>query len=121
MSVLYPQWVHACAALLLGTLLLPAVGWTQGSRTAGSIEGAVTDLTEGVLPGAMVTAVEVDRGFSREAVTDGTGAYRLIEVPPGTYRVTIALSGFTSFFRDGVVVALGRASRVDAVLQLGGA
>src|SRR5439155_6617464 len=66
-------------------------------RTAGDIEGTITDANGAIIPGATVTVVGKDVGFNRTVTADDSGIYRVREVPPGTYTVTVAeTKGFKS-------------------------
>src|ERR1700680_2219415 len=85
--------------LLLGCfVLLPSLAHAQAT-----LAGVVRDPSEAVLPGVTVeVASPVLIEKTRTAVTDGTGQYRLTQVPPGTYNMTFSLSGFTTVKREGV-------------------
>jgi hypothetical protein len=85
----------------------------------GSLRGYVTDDTGAFLPGVTVTAASsVLIGGSRTAVTDQTGYYRLINLPPGDYSVTAELSSFATYRREGIQVRAGATFSVDIQMQL---
>jgi outer membrane receptor protein involved in Fe transport len=77
----------------LAALLLTATGVTA-QVTTGTIYGSITDPSGGVMPGVTVHAVSAQTGFSREAITDAQGTYRLPALPNGTYKVRTQISGF---------------------------
>src|SRR5688572_25629528 len=87
-------------AVLLGALLLaPAAGYAQGA----AIAGVVTDPSGAVLPGVTVEAtspVLIEK--VRAVQTDGTGQYRFVALPPGTYTLTFTLPGFSVVRRESV-------------------
>lgn len=62
--------------------------------TTGSILGQVTDSTGAVIPGAAVTATEVNKGIEFRGRTDGVGNYVVLNVTPGHYKVTASAPGF---------------------------
>src|SRR5882762_9981688 len=73
-----------------------------------------------VLPGVTIEArspslIEV----SRTAVTDDQGVFRIVDLKPGTYRVTFTLQGFRSFVRDGVVLTSAFTATVNGTLEVG--
>jgi hypothetical protein len=103
--------------LALSAMLTPAAS-AFAQRTAGDITGTVTDTTGGVLPGVNVTAVCAATNFTRTAVSDGTGGYRLAELPTCLYKVTTELSGFKTVSRDAAVEPNGVA-KVDFKLEVG--
>jgi hypothetical protein len=82
----------------------------------GSLTGAVTDSSGGLIPNAHVTALEVSKGIARETQTDSAGSYRVSDMLPGVYRVTIAAPGFASGVTNGIVVNGNEVARVDAKL-----
>lgn len=55
----------------------------------GRILGSVTDQTGGVIAGATVTVLDVQRGISRTLTTDGAGEYNAPNLTPGTYTVRV--------------------------------
>ena len=104
------------AAVLLA--LTPRVARAQSDT--GVIDGRVLDESKAALPGAIVTARNVDTGFSRSATSSGLGTYRLEFLPPGKYEVTAALASFATAVAKDVVVQVGTSSNVDFAMKLGG-
>jgi hypothetical protein len=101
--------------VLAWTLLTPGLALAQAS-----IAGVVRDTSGAVLPGATVEAsspVLIEK--MRTTVTDGNGRYEIIDLRPGTYTVTVSLSGFTSFKRDGVTLGGAGTATVDGQLRVG--
>jgi len=68
-------------------LVLTATGLAQDYR--GRIEGVVTDQTKAVIPGAIVTLLNVNTGVRVVKETTDTGLYLFDLVDPGTYSVTV--------------------------------
>jgi hypothetical protein len=104
-----------CAVVLVWTALLPSVAFAQASIT-----GTVKDASGAVLPGVTVEAaspVLIEK--VREAVTDASGRFQILDLRPGTYTVTFTLPGFNTFKRDGVILSGAAASSVDAELRVG--
>src|SRR4051812_13336875 len=96
-------------AVVLSLVLLGAPASFAFGQVTGSIAGTIHDESGAVLPGATVTL----RGPSlqRESavvVAGADGSYRLSLVPPGTYTIATALSGFTTQTRQGVGVAVNQ-------------
>jgi len=103
---------------LLVVLLLGGVSPVFAQKITGDITGTVTDPAGAVVPGATVTAENVGTGLSRSAKTAATGDYRLVELPPGTYKVTVSATGFKTAVGD-VQVAIGIVTHADFSLQVG--
>jgi protocatechuate 3,4-dioxygenase beta subunit len=67
-------------------LLVPAALYAQQA----TISGTVKDASGAVLPGVSVEAASPALTEKvRSVVTDGTGQYRIVSLPPGTYTVTV--------------------------------
>lgn len=61
-----------------------------------TISGKVTDSAGLAIVGASVTATMAETGESRTVVTDDEGAYRLVKLKPGTYKLKVVNGGFGS-------------------------
>ncbi|MBI4521405.1 MAG: TonB-dependent receptor [Gemmatimonadetes bacterium] len=102
-------------AALVGFLLFPSIALAQAT-----IAGTVRDASSAVLPGVTVEAAS--RALIqkvRTVVSDGTGQYRITDLPPGTYVVTFSLQGFTTVRRDGLPVSGSGVITVNVDLRIG--
>lgn len=105
-------------AWLAGVVCVMAV--TVGAQERfGSITGTVIDPSKAPVPGATVTATNKETGATRLVVTGADGMYRVPDLDPGRYSVTIELQGFQKVVLDDVIVLLGRMVGLDATLQVG--
>jgi hypothetical protein len=115
---------HVKRVLLAGMFLWATIALLPPQAAAqtlyGNLVGTVTDSSGAVLPGVTVTARNTGTGLVQSTATDEVGTYRLPNLVPGTYDVTVSLQGFTDHQRTGVPVAAGAAVRVDAALGVGG-
>lgn len=85
----------------------------------GGLVGNVTDETGLSVPGATVKITHAETSQTREATTNETGGYSFPNIPPGTYQVDVALTGFQSVSSRGVVVRQSTSIRVDLRLTVG--
>jgi len=85
----------------------------------GGLTGAVTDTMKLAVPGATVTATNNQTGAVRTAVTGGDGTYRIAELSPGRYTVTIELQGFQKATVNDALVVLGKDFPISAELMPG--
>ena len=92
-------------SLLLLALAVP--GLTLAQTTLGRVAGSVLDTSGAVLPGATVTLTNQQTNQTQTAVSNEVGAFVFPQVPAGTYRVDIALTGFKSLTYTGVIVNVG--------------
>src|SRR5579863_7951836 len=103
--------------VLLGIFLISLPAFSQASQ--GTIQGAVFDQTGGVIPGAMVSVIDVARGVTRSLITDNAGQYIAVNLTPGAYTVRAEAKGFRNIEHSGVLVEVGQNIRVDLVVQPG--
>ena len=96
------EYRRAAAGLCLVCFCLTA-GQAASAAQSGRISGAVVDATGGVLPGATVT-LRGGPDEPRVAQTDAAGRFAFNGLPPGTYAVSVFLSGFGAATVEGVVV-----------------
>ena len=101
----------------LAVISLPAIAQTVGATT-GAINGKVADATGGVMPGVAVTIASPSMQGTRTAVTDGEGTYRFPAIPPGDYKITYELAGFSTVVREGIRVGLGFTATVNIDLKV---
>ena len=84
-----------------------------------SISGLVTDEQNAVIVGAEVCATFTKTGVARRTLTDDSGRYRLIQLEPGSYSLTITFPGFSTYERKDIHTIASQNLRLDAVLKLG--
>src|SRR5579862_1358823 len=99
------------------SLLLCLPAFSQGS--AGRILGAVTDQSGGVLAGATVTVLDVQRGITRTLITDQSGEYVAPSLLPGSYTVRAEFKGFKAIERQKIALEVNQDIRVDLALEPG--
>jgi hypothetical protein len=103
-------------------LFLSVLVW-QGSLiaqvTTGTISGAVKDPSGAVLPGATVTATNVETGITRNTTSGGRGEYRLPALGVGTYDVQAEMAGFQTSVRKGITLNVGSDAVVEFALAVG--
>src|SRR5215510_2354108 len=102
-------------------LLVACLAVMAGSAYAQSaLAGIVKDSSGAVLPGVSVEAASsVLLEKTRTAVTDGTGQYRIPDLPPGIYEVTFTLTGFSTVKREAVEVTGAGVVSINADLRVG--
>ncbi len=106
------QRLTGCAVLLF-VLGLAASAAAQNAQ----ITGIVKDSSGGIIPGATVTARNVDTGLSRVGVTDGAGEFRLPSLPPGRYSLSAELSGFGTESRPDITLVIDQTAIINFSLK----
>src|SRR5688572_32918652 len=84
-------WVLPIVILAWG-LAAPREAAAQAGT--GTLAGTIADDQGAVLPGALVTVTENATGAARTATTDREGVFRVPALPPGRYRVQVAMDSF---------------------------
>ena len=105
-----------CVSILL--LGLSAVALAQ-STTTGAIGGVVTNPAKEVVTGAAVTVKNVETNKEDSATTDDTGRFKVSNLQPGLYAVTINSSGFSPTTVENVTVEVGRETNLEVALSVG--
>jgi hypothetical protein len=115
------QGERSRAALLLVAMLACGATSALAQGQAGSIAGVVRDTSGAVLPGVTVEASSpalIEK--VRSVVTDGQGAYKIIDLRPGTYAVSFTIPGFAVVRREGIVLTASFNADVNAEMRVGG-
>lgn len=99
----------------VGVFLLTCA--SEGS--AEGISGVVKDQQGAVLPGVDITIENLETGVKRQLVTGPDGRYEATNLPPGSYAVHAALSGFATVVRRGMTLTVGRNIEINIDLPLG--
>ena len=104
----------ATFALLLSTT--PALA----DNLYGTIRGTVTDQTGATVPSATVTVTNTGTGITRTATTTQDGNFDIENLQaPGTYDVTVTVTGFTKFTSTGIQLSVNQVYVANAALQVG--
>src|SRR5215217_7880277 len=106
-------------ALLTVLLLCAHVAFGQAQSNAADIQGTVKDSTGAVVANAAVTARNSATNVSRDATTNDEGFYRIINVTPGDYEITVEAPNFKKSVLTKVTVTVGQAAEVDVALEPG--
>jgi hypothetical protein len=107
--------VILCAMLLILGLAIEV----QAQTTFATITGTVTDAQGAMVPGATVTATNIQTNIKTTTVSNEAGAYTITQIKEGTYVVRCELTGFKAFVVEDVTLAARDVRRVDIQLQVG--
>src|SRR3954454_14817776 len=90
--------IRSTVLFVVFLVLAPALAHAQAS-----IAGTIHDSSGAALPGVTGEASSpalIEK--VRNAVSDGSGLYRIVNLPPGTYAVSFTLAGFNVVRREGI-------------------
>lgn len=116
-------WIW-CVVILAETLCGSGTNFhalaQSGGATTGEVTGVVTDVQALGVAGGVVTARRVETSLVRHTETDASGQFRLLQLPPGLYQVTVEAAGFQNQTSE-VTVSIGTSETVDFQLAIEGA
>lgn len=88
----------------------------SAQNAGGDIAGTITNEQGAGVANVSVTAHGVDQ--SQVIRTDAAGQYRLRDLVPGRYVLTVARDGYASVVRNSVMVHVGKTAALPFVLKL---
>ena len=106
-------------AVLLAALACAAA--PAAAQTTATLAGVVEDVTGGALPGAAVTARQMETGATRGTETNDEGRFIFSGLPVGEYELRAELNGFRPLVRSGVRLSVNEQASLTLVLQVGAA
>ena len=89
------------------------------STVTGAIGGTITNPNDEVVQNASVTVRNTETNKEDTTNTDDQGRFKVSNLQPGIYTVTISGSGFSPYTQDKVVVEVGRETTLKATLSIG--
>ncbi len=98
-------------------LCLSALAGAQDFRAI--VTGRVSDGSGAAVPGARVTATNIESGGTSLGVTNESGSYTITALPPGRYTLSAEHTGFKKFVRDGLTLQVQGRPQLDIMLETG--
>ncbi|MXX61879.1 MAG: TonB-dependent receptor [Holophagales bacterium] len=106
-------------AILLATACAFLIGGAGfGQTITGTVQGYISDVEGGAIPGATVTVTNQDTGIARAVISDANGFYSAKALQVGTYSVTAELSGMQTTQQSDVSVLVGQIKDVNLTLEI---
>ncbi len=91
----------------------------QAQTTAGTIVGNLTEQSGAVLTGTQVTLTNIKTADTRLAVTNQSGFYQFVNVPPGSYRISVDKQGFKQLVREPIELQVSTTIQINLMMQVG--
>ncbi len=98
-------------------LFLTAISFSQ--QTGGTIEGTLKDPQGAVIPNAGVTVKGVNVGFNRTIQSDENGVFKVQQVPPGNYKITVSATGGFGEKTVDISVSVEKTTTANIELSVG--
>jgi hypothetical protein len=118
MTISTKRFAGRLCRILLAACLLTVVADAQ--TVTGSVTGEVTDTTGSIVPGAQVTAHNVDTGVNTSATTNSSGLYSIKFLPIGHYQVFIEANGFSKTTVAPFTLEVLQTATFNVKMQVGG-
>jgi hypothetical protein len=87
----------------------------------GTITGTVSDPAGAVVAAAAIEARNIETGAVYPVASSATGNYTIVQLPAGTYELSVTVPGFKKLVRPGLIIQAAQTIRVDATLEVGNA
>jgi hypothetical protein len=84
-----------------------------------TITGRVLDASGAAIPGAEVQVTNVGTNETTKTITDDGGNYKVPFLKPGIYTLSVELSGFKKYVREGIELGISQVATIDATLEIG--
>src|SRR5262249_45234641 len=96
------------------------VALPSAALAQSAIAGSVKDTTGAIMPGVTVEASSpalIEK--TRTVVSDAQGNYKIVDLRPGTYTLTFALTGFQSVRRESLELPSNFTMTINADMKVG--
>ena len=103
----------------LCALFLAALATGASAQFRAGLQGTVTDPSGAVVPAATLTLRNNETGRVQRAASGDEGFYRISELPPGTYTLTVEKAGFRKTTFENIVVNAEQVQGLDVTLTAG--
>jgi hypothetical protein len=109
-----PRYPARYLALILALIVSTFSGRAQDFH--GSLVGTVSDTSGARVPSAVIIIQASESSLERRATANDSGEFRLADLTPGTYRVTVQAPGFADA-SSTVIVSVSTARYISVVLN----
>lgn len=95
MNIPLPRFATRCRLLLLLSTILTCFPVSlEAQNPLGALRGTILDASGGRVPAARVVVSAANSAIQREAKSDESGEFRMDDLQPGSYRITVQANGF---------------------------
>ena len=115
-------WYRMSLRVLLAcfaVLLCVSAAMSQAQSNAADLQGTVRDQNGAAVPNASITARNAATNLSREATTNDDGFYKIVNLPPGQYEVTVKATNYKTALIPAVTLTVGQTAVQDVPLEVG--
>ena len=110
--------VKFASAIAILALLLVMPGAVSAQVAGAQVSGTVTGASGQVVPNAKISLKNMATGQSTPAQSDAAGVYRVSDLAPGTYEISVSADGFSTATQT-VTLAPGATETLNFALSTG--
>ena len=99
-------------------IIVFVIGVIPLAAQTSSLQGAISDPSGALVPGAIITITNTETSVSRQELSDDSGAYRFLQVLPGPYKVEVQLPGFKTKVSQ-VLLQVGKPETLNLEMAVG--
>lgn len=106
-------------AITLPLAVLVFAVFASAQNTSGRIIGTVTDTQNAAIAGAKITVTNRGTNVVSDTVTNNEGYYQVLELPIGSYTVSVEHAGFAKSVTEATSLDINQSLRIDVHLKPG--
>ena len=92
---------------------------SQAQSNAADLQGTVRDQNGAVVANAAIAVRNAATNVSREATTNDAGYYKIVNLPPGEYVITVKANNYKTAVVPAVKLTIGQTVNQDVPLEIG--
>src|SRR5499427_4558284 len=108
-----------CVLACFLSLVCVSAAMSQAQSNAADLQGVVRDQNGAVVANASVTARNAGTNIEREATTNDDGFYKIVNLPPGEYSITVKAANYKTAVIPSVRLTIGQTVNQDIPLEVG--
>jgi outer membrane receptor protein involved in Fe transport len=105
--------------LIVGLFVFSTGGFLHAQDPTGRIIGTASDAQGAGIPGVVVTATNMTTQVSKRAETNKEGFYQILDLPIGSYKVTMEHQDFRQLVFENQVLQINQSLHIDGKMELG--
>jgi Carboxypeptidase regulatory-like domain/TonB dependent receptor-like, beta-barrel len=106
-------------SILIVAIISANVALGQTQSNAADLQGSVKDSSGAVIANATVTARFPATNVTRTTTTNDEGFYRIVNLSPGDYEITVEAANFKKAILTKVTLTVGQSAELDVSLEPG--
>lgn len=107
-------------SFVFSLVTMVSIALEAGAQTqSATMRGSVADSSGALIPGAALTLINVDQNRPYRTMSNASGEYVFVQIPPGRYSLTVEAKGFKKSQRDPFNLEVAQVLGIDITLEIG--